>query len=557
MTHRISYLVACMCISTASAHANTTPFGNNIHRYFWANYTQFTGDSKAANTWYQNIVHTDSSIYRYKGFIHFLFNEQRYAEIAALRPKVGTSFDNDPDIQLIFVQALRATGKNAEADTLVLTLADRFKTHLETVFEAAKTHIARKELESAITVIDNLLNTSPKKNAHFIFYFLKSQIYAQLDQMEHARTALHECTSLNPYFDKAWLLQAIMHEKQGDIPSAIEGYQKYMSTTQTPDIAIQQHLIELSFRSTKMQPIQSPIRATGMHVSSYDRAVYFFNRKQYRQAVPHIEQCLKKDPANGDYQTLMIQSLNGLKQYDKLADHVVAWIKLNPANSAPLELLHLMTRAGHPLEPIISVMERVHKTYPALEMPLLYLADFHMRTDQKTKALEYLGKASALPTLSAQLRTKVAYQRILLLYDAKQFDTMLTEAHAFMKEQEHSAILNLLAYFYATEKRDLAHAQTYISKALKNEPKNPHYLDTQAVIYIEQKEYAKAEAILAPLAQAHPHNAAIMTHLATAHKMQGNHQEALKIYTATLERVHSPEEKDAITQLIQQMSAKP
>ena len=63
-------------------------------------------------------------------------------------------------------------------------------------------------------------------------------------------------------------------------------------------------------------------------------------------------------------------------------------------------------------------------------------------------------------------------------------------AHAQQLTIPFAPLLNLIAYHYA-DNNDNVKAQELLDRALKIDSTNPHFLDTQALIYYKQKNYQK------------------------------------------------------------------
>src|SRR5205085_11275341 len=112
----------------------------------------------------------------YKGYIAFLFGIRAYAYIVQQIPQLEERFKDDVEMNLIFAQALQKNGKEKESEERFIGLGNRFKTNQTVIFQVARIYVSRKEPENAISAIDGLLNSSPKRPNNFIFHFLKAQI---------------------------------------------------------------------------------------------------------------------------------------------------------------------------------------------------------------------------------------------------------------------------------------------------------------------------------------------------------------------------------------------
>src|SRR5690606_12430427 len=149
--------------------------------------------------WYNEIFTSEKpSVFSNKGYLHLLNSNKNYTRIVELMPKLAKNFSTDIDIQLIFVNALKQTGKIKESDDLLLKLNQIYKTHPEVAFHTAETLIRRKELKNAILAIDDFLNSSPNRPNNFIFHFLKSQAYTKLNQLKEAQESIQLCLDAHP-----------------------------------------------------------------------------------------------------------------------------------------------------------------------------------------------------------------------------------------------------------------------------------------------------------------------------------------------------------------------
>src|SRR5689334_3297843 len=94
---------------TAHITANT----NTFHRYLWANYNYFSGNTDSAYNWYQTLFASHCSPYIYKGYLNFLFGTHQYTKIIELIPSLESKFEKDPEIQLLFALSFM---KNNQVD---------------------------------------------------------------------------------------------------------------------------------------------------------------------------------------------------------------------------------------------------------------------------------------------------------------------------------------------------------------------------------------------------------------------------------------------------------
>ncbi len=509
-------------------------YAHEIHRYLWANYNQFNGNNQtAAGCYKQLLTATPTSVYVHKGYIPFLYQHNKYKEIVALKDRLGNTFNQDPEIQLIIVDALRKTGNESAADELVLTLSQRIQDSLEIVYEAAKIYLQRKELTNAHECVTRHLNSNPKRIHNCILYFVLAQIEIQRQEFSKALTYVQECLALNPYFDKGWLLQAAIKEQTGNLEGAIEGYTHYVQYTPVIDPIVQGHLISLQLKERFLTTrFLYTTKAT-----LYQQAHNAFGNKQYTEARIAVDACLKKDPFDIKTQLLKIDILSATKEYDTLLSCIQQWLEQRPGDKALLAVLHLLSKTDTPKDKIIALLEHHYTNHPYHELVALYLADIHLRASNHLKARTYFETVFQ-KTTNSPLKKDVAFQLARLHYIIGDHAPLVQYATECINDGVcHAGAHNLLAYYYTEHAHDIGEAEKHCSLALSAEPDNIHFLDTKAVILCAQKEYTKAIEILKPIAQKEPHDPTILSHLAHAYEALGNHADA-EIVRTTLSANH-------------------
>lgn len=517
------------------------------HRYIWANYNHFAGKSpniKKAQEWYKEVFSSKSSIYSYKGYLHFLVDAKQWQQIIKLMPSLQEKFAQDPDIQLIFVQALEKTKQYTAADNLVVQLSQTFKTHPDISLQAAQTYLRNKDPENGLLTIKSFLNNTPTKPNNFIFYFLQSHIHVQLNQLPQALESVKQCLDLHPQFDKGWLLYASLHEKEGQLKEALSGYTTFLELSGGND-QIEQHLFNLMLKHKNTHPTQPNLILRNINVKN---ALSFFQQGRYPQALAHINRCIEQEPTNTECIILKIQILASMKNFDAAAATISTQIIQQPLDNTWPKALCLLSYNGMPATDVIKTLESVIIQQPDNFWAHAYCADMCLRNAHQNKALTYLEKAAALSSNSL-LTSKILYQVALVYYEQNNYDQMLNyleQAYTHNKECPHTN--NSLAYYWATKGKNLDKANSFIEKSLQYNAANPYFLDTKALILYKEKKYTQSQDVLEKLVN-HNNNGTMLLHLAKVHYALNNKENA-DIFTKKAEQfVKNDHEKKAFAKM--------
>jgi len=514
-----------------------------FHRYFWANYKHFSGNIPHAQDWYKKLFSSNSSIYTYKGYLTFLASTNQFKQIIDLMPSLSKKFAQDADVQLTFVIALQKTKQLKKADSLIISLSQSFKTNSEIALLAAQTYLQKQEPENAILTIDAFLNNSARRPNNFIFYFLKSQIYVQMNQFSNALGSIQKCLELHPHFDKGWLLCASLYEKEGKIKEALSGYTTFLELS-GGNTQIEKHLFALMLRYKTIEDKQQNLLS---HTISIDNALILFKQQRYAQALTHITYCLEQDPKNKECKLLKIQILAAMKNFNQAASALTTWITESPDHEIWPKTLSLLAYNGMPRTHIIETFRTILAKQPDNVWCNLYCADMCIRNSHNDQAIICLEKA--LPCIKENiLGAKTAYQLALLHYEHNNYELMhsyLEKACTLNSQCPHTN--NALAYYWTTKGKNTAKAQAFITKSLAVQSTNPYFLDTQALILYKEKKYVQAQEILEKLA--HHNNSTMLLHLAKVHYSLNN-KEFADIFTKKAEKlVKNNQEKKALAKM--------
>ncbi len=544
-------LLALMAPSTFPIASSTN--ANDIHKYLWANYHQFSGHAQEAHSWYQKVLETGGSIYAYKGYIHFLFDTRQFQQIALLIPKLTNTFAFDVDIQLIFSHTLQSLGQFDESDKLILSLQDTNNAHQEVSFQAAQIYLRRKEPENALAVIDKYFNNAVRKPNDFIFHFFRSQIYLQLKRPHEALVSVRKSVEMFPRFDKGWLLFAMLEEQSGNLEQAIKGYSAFLELTNDNNNEIHNHLLGLMFRQ-KMTEQQS---YSPLHTKTpFEKSLLYFKQQNFTQALGCVDECLTQQPVDVQARLLKIQILAGLDNYQQAAQFVKNWIEQEPENVLWYQTLHTLCRMGLESATAIDILQKIALKNPKSQYPSLYIADLYLRSTNPDKAMEFL-RTSLDTVTDAMIKTKILYQIAIIHYENHSYTEMKTVLEQGLHlNMDYPPLLNLLSYYYATKGNNLQLAQKYIDMVLKQDSDNPHFLDTQARIYYKQELYYQAQDILERIVQKAPQDITILKHLSKTLFQQGLREQAQTIAQNALSMAQTTHEKNKIEHLIKRWGSK-
>ena len=280
--------------------------------------------------------------------------------------------------------------------------------------------------------------------------------------------------------------------------------------------------------------------------SCFEKALVLFQRQQFNEALQQIVDCLKQTPNDVDSKLMKVQILSAMKQFDQAIQLITAWIDKEPTNELWFQTLHLLGHASTTNKNIIATLTTIAQKHPNNLFAALYLSDCYIRMHQNDDALNQLSNALKL-TNNATLKTKILFQMALIQYEEKKFDQMKTTLEqALTLNVQFPPVFNLISYYYATKGKNLNKAQEFVTKALQANQNNPHFLDTQAVIYYKQKKYNKALTLLQQLAKQVTDDATIRINLAKVNYKLNNTEKAFIFLNQAQNKVKYDHEKRSI-----------
>jgi tetratricopeptide (TPR) repeat protein len=250
-------------------------------------------------------------------------------------------------------------------------------------------------------------------------------------------------------------------------------------------------------------------------------------------------------PGRSRVHTLQILAHAG--KYEQVFKHLTEWITNEPNNQLWYEYLYQLTQKIDP-EKIITFLHTHDNPYAHAYLGLLYL-----QTNNLSQSLEYLHNAFTQSS-DIKLKTKLALQQARIYYEQKEYNKMITILEkGYELDQNYAPLLNMLAYSYAKQNKNLDKALNLIDRVLENNTDNPYYRDTKAVVLYAKGEYSKAQKILEPLVEQVPTDTTILNHLSKVFSKQGMHKDAQVIAQRAYSVAKTSDEKQKWEQRIKEL----
>ena len=492
-----------------------------LHSSFWADYHLFGKKPQIAFEWYKKLLEGKKPpAYMYRGLVQLLSQSDNAKQIVLLMPSLEAAFKDDIEMQLIFARALQQTGHHKAADEKMLQLLTKAPGDPQVVFNTVQVYLRNKEFQKALAALSTFIDQTHNRMNNHIFHFLKAQIYLSMDKKPEALAETEKSLELYPTFEKGWLLYALLHEQLGALKKAIKGYTSYLELTGgSPEI--QEHLLRLSLKQRILDTNAKEVYVSQSHL---EQAMVLFKQKKFKEALDEVDKAISKDPHDTDAKLFKIQVLNSIATPQALAQ-LHQWLKKQPTSQLWLQTMHMLATQHNAEQEAINILRDIQQRNPAALYIALYLADLYARIDQVKQAITQHKKALAL-TRDPQMQAKIVAHLGAIYYD----HDMLKQMPALIKQAEtinssFAPLVNLMAYWYATDGNNLAHAQKLMQRITDRE--HPCYMDTQAMIYYKQHDYHKACQLLERSAQLAPDEPLIIEHLSNAYYKLGKNKQAI------------------------------
>jgi tetratricopeptide (TPR) repeat protein len=211
-------------------------------------------------------------------------------------------------------------------------------------------------------------------------------------------------------------------------------------------------------------------------------------------------------------QVLTLQIFDALKRVDDLCALCTDILLKHSCDEQWLRVVHTLFLHSLYKQELLAVFDAVVHEKRGSQRLLLYGLDCALRVNDYHRIVTYYKKLH-FKRSDLFLKALVLYQVGACAYE--QGDTGLVRSIAretFSQRYVYAPLLNFAAYYYSKYEKAYDKAQVLLDEALRLDPENPHFKDTQAYIYLRSGNKEKAVKMLQPLVYEAPLDRKIRHH---------------------------------------------
>lgn len=457
-------------------------------QFLRATYLHAHGDNDGALKSFTEIMRIgQASQYALEPYIQVLFDAEQFPALISVyeknRKKIDVLMTKNHMTKAFVAQAYLSTGKEPRAKKMFDELVKERSDDVQLCYFIAVGYIKAGRKEAAVSFLQNCVGNPALKNKHYLFHFLLSKSYLELKRPNEAMTSIELSIAQFPKFDRGWLFRAILHEQQGKISEAINGYKRFLDLTGR-DQSIEKQLVQLLFGQQRFSEAAGYLQKLSNDSPEYcfDLALVQSKSGSYEEALPTINKVLASNPSHDKAKLLKIEILMNSDRQQEAITTLQSWLKAEPENLGVLHTFFLLRRGGVDAQTLMAALEDVQKEFPDNLSILTALGDLALDANRPDKALVFYHQA-AEQTPHKELKSEIVFQRCHIMFLQKDYAQL--EA-ALAKAEEDDCIghglLNLRAYYFSQANKNLDVALNDVNQALDLHPGMAAYMHTKACV---------------------------------------------------------------------------
>jgi tetratricopeptide (TPR) repeat protein len=458
------------------------------HRLQYAQFKQRTDGAGAARQVLEDVVkRAPDYIPALINLAEIAFLEAKYEESAGHLKKVLSQDTDNFAARLLTARITLATGKIEEGIAELEKLATAFPRVAAIQSELGRAYVSAGDLGKAADSLTQTLRLAP---GHIEATVTLAGIQMKRGDNSAAVVLLRRLVQQQPDIPQAWLLLAEALRAVGSLDEAVAIYrqfeQQFPQESQT-SVSLGLVLLAQNKLPEAREAFQRAFASAPGNVSALEQLVNLdLNENKFGEARRRIEEAVAKTPALlGPAQLLLAKSFLKEKKFDEAETALKKAVELMPEN----------------------------------QTAYLLLAGLYSSTNRIPEALAQLDQAIARNPKDVSALTLSG-----IIKDQQQdFEAARISYEKLLEANPRSIVaLNNLAYLYSEKFNQLDKALDFAQKAQVLWPSDPRVADTLGWILYQNRQYARALALLREAASRMADNPEVLYHLGMTYYMTGD-----------------------------------
>jgi tetratricopeptide (TPR) repeat protein len=462
-----------------------------------------------------------------------LLDEGKSGEAVSLLEGM-TSRNPSPVLLDLLGDAYTQTKDLAKAETAYRRASEIDPSELNHLRGLGQTLMAEEKYQDALPVYQKLIDLMPDDADN---YLAISQIYRELNQLDHAEQNLLKARQYAPGDVKIMYNEAMLYEAQGRYEDAIRVLSDAI-------VGVKQSTV-LPSRRRSLAILYQQLGQLYRDRQNFQAAAYTYDE------LGHLG-----DEEDRRSRMLLMDTYREARDLPKalqVGKDAIAKYPKDPAVQS--REASLLGENGQTDEAVKLLRSQLSNTEADRET-YLNIAQVYERARRYKEAEEAAKAAEALPGDPRDNET--TYFLLGAIYERqKLFDRAEEQFKKVLAmDPNNGPALNYYGFMLGDLGQRLDEAESMVKKALKLEPYNGAYLDSLGWIYYKQAKYNDAESWLHKALERDPHDPNIHSHLGDVYAKQGRTEQAATEWEKSLAEWHRSLPADMETDKIAEVEKK-
>ncbi len=462
-----------------------------------------------------------------------LLDEGKSAEAVSLLEGM-TSRAPSPVLLDLLGDAYTQTKDLAKAEAAYRHASELDPSELNHLRGLGQTLMAEEKYADALPVYQKLIDLMPDDADN---YLAISQIYRELNQLDQAEANLLKARQYAPGDVKIMYNEAVLYEAQGRYEDAIRVLSDAI-------VGVKQSTV-LPSRRRSLAILYQQLGQLYRDRQNYQAAAYTYDE------LGHLG-----DEEDRRSRMLLMDTYREARDLPKalqVGKDAVAKYPKDPAIQS--REASLLGENGQTDEAVKILRAQLTNTEADRET-YLSIAQVYERGRRFKEAEDAAKMAEALP--GDPHENQSVWFLLGAIYERQKFFDRAEEQFkkVLAVDANNATVLNYYGYMLGDLGQRLDEAESMVKTALKQEPYNGAYLDSQGWIYYKQGKYVEAEASLRKALERDPHDPTIHSHLGDVYARQGRTEQASAEWEKSLSEWHRQLPADIETDKIAELEKK-